>query len=229
MLFELAKEKEKIPAYDILWRGDTLPAYQKMLKLNIDVQSKEAFYKKINNHNLEKSFFILDAHRGDHISEIKALQDKDIKKIREIKKHHARAVLYTYTSPYVVISFNECNLSKSYKGNHLGICSSGSVTTPAYLLKKGNYELIVNAKGINAFDAYAKLKIQIFKPEKNKNSLIAEKMIDTKQNFIDFVVPFKVKEDDNILFVVSFINDKSDRKTKEDRNAYLKSIILKKL
>lgn len=233
VLFELAKEKEKIPAYDILFFGYTLPSYQKMLKINTDVQTNGSFYKKIKNHSIEESFFILDVHPGDHISKIKVLQDKSVKKVLEIKKHGARAVLYAYnTNPFsfggLNIDFNKCNLSKPYKGNPLGMYWPGSVTTPVYELDKNKYDLIINTKGTKAYEQYAKLKIQVFKMKKGENSLLVEKTVDTKQDFTDFTVPFKIKQDDNISFVVSFINDKSDPKTKEDRNIYLKSIILKK-
>ncbi|MCK5538872.1 MAG: glycosyltransferase family 39 protein [Bacteroidales bacterium] len=121
-----------------------------------------------------------------------------------------------------------CGMSKHYKGMPLGMWWPGSVATPIYSLKKNNYELIINAKGTKAFDEYAKLKIQVFKIQKDKNSVLVEKMIDTKEDFSEFIVPFEIKQDDNISFVISFINDKSNLETKEDRNVYLKSIELKR-
>jgi len=126
------------------------------------------------------------------------------------------------------IAFNNCNMSKPYKGNILGMYWSGSVTTPIYSLKKNTYDLIINAKGTKAFDEYAKLKIEVFNSKKDKNTLIIEKIVNTKQDFTDFIIPFDIKYDDNVSFVVSFINDKGRKEPKEDRNVYLKSIIIKK-
>ena len=126
------------------------------------------------------------------------------------------------------IDFTMCEMSKPYKGSPLGMLWSGSVTTPVYALSKDSYSLIVNAKGTKAFEEYAKLKIQVFSSNKDKSSLIVEKIVETKQDFTNFNLLFELKQDDNVSFIVSFINDKSRAKPKEDRNAYLKSIILKR-
>ena len=126
------------------------------------------------------------------------------------------------------IDFTMCVMSKPYKGNPLGMWWSGSVTTPIYALSNYSYNLTINAKGTKAFDEYAKLKIQVFKYDKDKNSLLIEKIVETKEDFTNFNLPFELKQDDNVSFVVSFINDKGRAEPKEDRNAYLKSIILKR-
>ena len=124
------------------------------------------------------------------------------------------------------MDFNSCVLSKPYKGNPLCMSWSGSLTTPIYPLKKNNYKLFVKAKGTKAFGEYAKLKIQILQNENDKSSLVVEKTVDTGPDFNVFIIPFEIKKDNNISFVVSFINDRTTRKNKEDRNAFLKSIIL---
>ncbi len=216
---------------------DNYSAYNKMLSLDLDMHSSVSIAKELKNNSLSNCFFVIDAHR-DHISKEKALQDKKITKVLEIKKNGAKGILYAYnTMPQTCLSlyngiiintdFSKCNLSKPYKGNPLGMWWNGSVTTPIYSLTKNSYNLIVNAKGTKAFDEFAKLKIQVFKPGGGTNSILAEKTVDTKQNFTDFSLPFEIKEDENISFVFSFINDKGREKPKEDRNIYLKSIILK--
>ncbi|MDZ7695451.1 MAG: hypothetical protein U5R49_00510 [Deltaproteobacteria bacterium] len=127
------------------------------------------------------------------------------------------------------IDINSCRLSSPYKGDPLVMSWNGSITTPTYLLGKDNYELLVTGRGTKAFDQYAKLKIEIQKEGNKEKAVLIEKTFDTKEDFIDFLVPFDVKERSNISFVVSFINDRSNPKTNEDRNVYLKSIILKRI
>ncbi len=243
VLFEVDKSKEEIPVFDIFF--DPLvkntygyKTYSLLLNTNLDISDSKELNKQYNNGILPNCFFAVDSH-GDHISKSKILQDKRITKVLEIKKHRARGVLYAYNiSPQKCselyngiledIDFTECNLSKPYKGNPLGMPWSGSITTPTYKLKNDNYNLIVNAKGTKAFDEYAKLKIQVFRTEENNNSLLVEKIVDTKPNFTKFIIPFGLSQDTNVSFIVSFINDKSRVEPKEDRNVYLKSIILKK-
>lgn len=190
-----------------------------MLNIDLNISNLKELNWHYKNGNMPKCFFITDAH-GDHISKSKVLQDKSIIKVHEIKKHKAKSVLYAYNVPpqectelysgvLVNIDFNKCSLLKPYKGNPLSMPWSGSVTTPIYPLKKNNYNLIVNANGTKAFDEYAKLKIQVYKSEQGRNSLIAEKTLHTRHDYTNFVVPLEIKEDNNISFVVSFINDKS--------------------
>ncbi len=237
VLYEVAKAKEKIPLFGVDRSDWGYIIYSSMLNLDLNISNSKALNKHYNNGTLPKCFFITDAH-GDNISKSKELQDKTITKVLEIKKRKARGVLYAYKTPHSIcsllyagemnIDFNKCSLSKPYKGNPLAMPWSGSVTTPIYELKKNNYDLIVNAKGTKAFDKYAKLKIQVFRSGKDTNSLFIEKIFDTKQDYTEFTTSFKLQQDTNVSFVVSFINDKSRAIPKEDRNVYLKSIILKK-
>ena len=73
---------------------------------------------------------------------------------------------------------------------------------------------------------YATLHCQDLK--NNKNNFLLEKFVDDKPDFTDFSIPFEVNDKENVSFVVSFINDGGRKKPKEDRNIYLKSIILQK-
>jgi hypothetical protein len=127
-----------------------------------------------------------------------------------------------------LVDLSSCNLSKTYKGNPLGMYWSGYVQTPVYILKADGYNLIINAKGSKAFDEFAKLKIQVFSVINKKSIQLAEKIIETTSNYADYALPLNITEDTNISIKVAFINDKGRKEPKEDRNAYLKSIMLKK-
>ncbi len=213
-------------------------AYDKMLSLNLDMQNASNLEKEMNNSSLPSCFIVVDAH-NNNIAKNKTLKDKRIKQVLEIKKHRARGVLYAYNRQpetclnqyngvYKNINLNKCSLSKPYKGNPLGMFWSGSVTTPMYALEKENYILEVNAKGSKAFDEYAKLKLQVFLLGKDKRTLLVENTITTNIKYTDYKLPFTLNKDSNISFVVSFINDKTRKAPKEDRNVYLKSIFIKK-
>lgn len=128
--------------------------------------------------------------------------------------------------PYT-ITFDECAFSKPYKGNPLGMYWNGTVSTATYELKKGNYDFTVNAKGTPYAKKYAELKIEISYNEKDKKTVIAEKIVETNSEFKDYIIPFQTNTDSNISFSVSFINDGGNPATKEDRNAYLKSLVVK--
>ena len=168
------------------------------------------------------------------------LKNNEIKKVLEIKKYGARGVLYAYQIPpnkcleiyngvtVVNVDFHDLNKSKPYKGNPLVMCLSGYVQTPVYTLKSDRYKPIVNAKGSKAFDEFAKLKIQAFSVINKKSIQLAEKTVETTSSYADYSLPLNITEDTNISIKVSFINDKGRKKPIEDRNAYLKSIILKK-
>lgn len=70
-------------------------AYNKMLSLNLGIQPISNIEKELENNSLPSCFLVVDSH-GDHISKAKTLQDKTIEKVLEIKKHRAKAVIYSY-------------------------------------------------------------------------------------------------------------------------------------
>jgi hypothetical protein len=131
-------------------------------------------------------------------------------------------------NPTYIVGFNKCTLSKPYKGNPLRMVWNGTVTTPAYMLKQGEYSVVISARGTKAFDEYAKLKVRVFTIDSGKQMLLAEKIIETKHDYADYTLPFNVNENSNFSVELSFINDRGRAKPKEDRNAYLKPIIIKK-
>jgi 4-amino-4-deoxy-L-arabinose transferase-like glycosyltransferase len=122
------------------------------------------------------------------------------------------------------IEFSTCFFSHPYTGNPLVMKWSGFVATPVFRLGPGHYQLVVAAKGTKVYKEYAKLKIQAFKRGRHKDMLVVERVIETGDDFRDFHVPFDTKQNVSLSFVISFTNDARNRKTKEDRNAFLKWI-----
>lgn len=236
VLFSIKDAGSILPIYE---PDISYSVYSSMLNLDLKTQLVSNIDEKIKNNSLENCFLVVVAH-VNHIKDIKVLNNKDIKKVLEIKKHGAKGVLYAHnTSPQKCsmlyngiledIDFTECNLSKPYKGNPLNMLWSGSVTTAVYALLKDSYILSINAKGTKAFDEYAKIKLQVLELEKNKKVLMAEKIITAQPKYAEYVLPFTLNTDSNISFVVSFINDKGRKEPKEDRNAYIKSIKIRKV
>ena len=130
--------------------------------------------------------------------------------------------------PYL-IHLSKFKKYKVHDADPIGMYVSGAIVSPVYKLKKNKYFFTVNAKGTQAFKKYAKLKLKVFKVDKEGNTQITEYFVDTKDNFSNFIVPFEIKETCNISFLIAFINDKARVNPKEDRNVYLKSIHLQKL
>ncbi|MBE0499613.1 MAG: glycosyltransferase family 39 protein [Campylobacterales bacterium] len=234
VLFEVSQSKEKIALYGFV---GYYQAYSDMLNLNMNILGKNIFDENYNNGTLEECFFVLDAH-GDHIAKSEQLKNKAIQKVFEISKIGAKGTLFAnniasqkcleaFNGIAVNVDFSKLNLTKPYKGNPLGMYWNGTVSTATYELKKGNYDFTVNAKGTPYAKKYAELKIEISYNEKDKKTVIAEKIVETNSEFKDYIIPFQTNTDSNISFSVSFINDGGNPATKEDRNAYLKSLVVK--
>ena len=236
VLLSIKGTNEKMPIYAFM--GGKYETYNSMLQLNLNIKGINNLKKGFEDKTFEKCFLVVDSH-GNHIKDNKILKNSEIKKVLEIKKHDARGVLYAYqTSPNrcleiyngvtINVDFNDLNKSKPYKGNPLGMHWSGSVQTPVYALEPDGYTLIVNAKGSKAFDEFAKLKLEVFSVINKKSTQIAEKTVETTSKYTDYTLPLNIAEDTNISIKISFINDKGRKEPKEDRNVFLKSIVLKR-
>jgi hypothetical protein len=66
-----------------------------MLNLNLNIQSIHNIPPEIEKGNLEKCFWVVEAHE-DHIDDNKILQNKEIAKVMDIRELGSRGILYTY-------------------------------------------------------------------------------------------------------------------------------------
>lgn len=237
VLVEVSKSRSNMPMFDLVYDGFAYKTYAKALNMDLDIADYTTLAKKITQGTMEECFFVLDSH-GEHISKVSALNDPNIKKVLDIRKVMARGVLYAYkTTPEAClqaynenkkkIDFNTCRFSKPYKGNPLLMQWTGSVFTPAYTMPKNDYNLIVKAKGTKAFEEYAKLQLEVYTLKENKKILLSERTFATQPDYANYVLPFSVTDDNNISFILSFINNKERLVPHEDRNIYLKSILVK--
>ena len=126
------------------------------------------------------------------------------------------------------IDFSMCSMPASFQGNPLIMGMPGSVESPDYHFKKGDYALVIKARGTKAFGEYAKLKLAIFAIEDDRKSLIAEKTIETTPNDADYRLDFELQDDRNISISVSFVNDAVNVELGEDRNVVLSSIAVRR-
>lgn len=235
VLMEVSTSRENLPMFDLhFYDAFGYKTYAKALNLDLNISDSMTLQNKIEKGTMEQCFFVLDSH-GEHISKSPALKNKNVKKVLGIEKFLAKGVLYAYkTSPLTClkayngtikkIAFNTCTFSKPYKGDPLLMLWSGSLFTPNYSFPKNNYNLIINAKGTKAFDEYAKVQLEAFTLKDNKKILLAEKIFSTQSEYTNHVLPFSITDDDNISFIISFLNNNGRLVPREDRDLYLKSI-----
>jgi hypothetical protein len=128
------------------------------------------------------------------------------------------------------ISFSDCFFSKNFpfKNRVLVMLWNGTIFTPVYKLEKGDYELIVNAKGTSALNQYAKLSIKIFSNDKNCKKILLNQIIELRKFFSTYKINFSLDKSRPVSFEISFFNDFYDKKAKKDRNVFIESIELKR-
>jgi hypothetical protein len=87
--------------------------------------------------------------------------------------------------------------------------------------KKGTYHIRIITKGTEAFGEMAKVNIYL------GNDSVAS--FSTTKDYSEKLIVFNSQEEQFRELNIDFINDISDPKTKQDRNVWLKPIVIKKV
>lgn len=95
VLLDVSNYSNRIPAYDIVFRGNNYLNYSKMLDLDLNISPFNALKKSFEEQNVPECFWVLDSH-GNHIAQSELLKNECVHQVMELKHHAAKGILYSY-------------------------------------------------------------------------------------------------------------------------------------
>jgi hypothetical protein len=135
--------------------------------------------------------------------------------------------IYGFHINHIKLNLNNCEVSSksSETGNIIALYTNGYVRSPSIILDSGTYFISLYAKGTQVKGVGPRIKIELHGDKGSEQVLLDEFEI-TSEDFQRYRTrPFQISKGKKIIKIL-FDNDTYDLKSKQDRNFYLKELLL---
>jgi len=138
-----------------------------------------------------------------------------------------RVSIYEFDIKHTKLNLINCEVSSksSETGNIISLYRNGYVETPSFRLKTGTHSILLYAKGTKVNGIGPRIKVELYNDKGNSKTQIDELEI-TSADYQRYETKTFQTDGSNKRIKILFYNDKYEPELKQDRNFYLKELLI---